>query len=59
MPGFSVLRKVFGWGALLLIAAAIAIAQFLGGLTWVRRILWVLAAIFAIAGAVNEWATRK
>lgn len=53
------LRTVFGWWALLLIAVAIAIAQFLGGLTWVRRILWVLAAIFAAAGAINEWGARK
>ncbi len=53
------LRTVFGWWALILIAVAIAVAQFLGGLTWVRRILWVLAAIFAIAGAINEWASKK
>ena len=53
------LRTVFGWWALILIAVAIAIAQFLGGLTWVRRILWVLAAIFATAGAINEWSSRK
>jgi hypothetical protein len=53
------LRTVFGWWALILIAVAIAVAQFLGGLTWVRRILWVLAAIFAVAGAINEWAARR
>jgi hypothetical protein len=53
MPGF--LKKVFGWWALVLIAGAIALAEFLGGLKWVRRILWVAAAIFAAAGAWNEW----
>lgn len=53
------LRTVFGWWALILIAVAIAVAQFLGGLTWVRRALWVLAAIFALAGAFNEWATKR
>ena len=53
------LRTVFGWWALILIAIAIGVAQFLGGLTWVRRILWVLAAIFAIAGAINEWGSKK
>lgn len=53
------LSTVFGWWALLLIAIAIAIAQFLGGLTWVRRILWVAAAIFALAGAINEWGSKK
>jgi hypothetical protein len=56
---FGFLRKVFGWWALILIAVLIAVAEFLGGLTWVRRILWVLAAIFAAAGAVNEWGSRK
>jgi len=53
------LRTVFGWWALVLIAVAIAIAQFLGGLKWVRRGLWVLAAIFAVAGALNEWGSQK
>jgi len=53
------LRTVFGWWALILIAIAIAIAQFLGGLKWVRRGLWVLAAIFAVAGAINEWGAKK
>jgi len=53
------LRTVFGWWALILIAIAIAIAQFLGGLKWVRRGLWVLAAIFALAGAINEWGSKK
>ncbi len=53
------LRTVFGWWALALIAIAIAIAEFLGGFTWVRRILWVLAAIFAAAGAINEWGSKK
>jgi hypothetical protein len=53
------LRSVFGWFALLLIAAAIAVAQFLGGLTWVRRILWVAAAVFAVAAAINEWGSKK
>jgi hypothetical protein len=59
MFGISFLSKVFGWFALLLIAIAIAIAQFVGGLTWVRRILWILAAIFAVVGAINEWASEK
>ncbi len=49
------LKTVFGWWALILIAVAIAIAQFLGGLKWVRRGLWVAAAVFAAAGAINEW----
>ncbi len=53
------LRTVFGWWALILIAVAIGVAQFLGGLTWVRRILWVLAALFAVAGAINEWGSKK
>jgi len=59
MFGTPFLKKVFGWWALILIALAIAVAQFLGGLTWVRRGLWVLAAIFAAAGAINEWASRR
>lgn len=53
------LKTVFGWWALLLIAIAIAIAQLLGGMKWPRRILWVLAAIFAVAGAINEWGDQK
>lgn len=53
------LRTVFGWWALLLIAGAIALAELLGGMTWVRRILWVAAAVFAVAGAINEWSSRK
>lgn len=59
MLGLGFLKKVFGWWALILIAVMIAVAEFLGGLTWVRRILWVLAAIFAAAGAFNEWGSRK
>ena len=57
MPGF--LKGVFGWWALILIAVAIAIAQFLGGLKWVRRGLWVAAAVFAAAGAFNEWTSGR
>lgn len=53
------LRTVFGWWALILIAIAIAIAQFVGGLTWVRRGLWVAAAVFAAAGALNEWGSKR
>jgi hypothetical protein len=56
MPGF--LKTIFGWWALILLAVLIAIAQFLGGMTWVRRALWVAAAIVAVAGAINEWAKR-
>jgi hypothetical protein len=59
MFGLGFLKTVFGWWALILIAVAIAVAQFIGGLTWVRRILWVLAAIFAAAGAINEWGSQK
>jgi len=57
--GIPFLKSVFGWFALLLIAGAIAIAQLVGGLTWVRRILWVAAAVFAAAGALNEWGSKK
>jgi hypothetical protein len=53
------LRTVFGWWALLLIAIAVAAAQLLGGMKWLRRLLWVAAAIFAAAGAINEWGSRK
>ena len=59
MFGISFLKRVFGWFALLLIAGAIAVAQLLGGMQWVRRVLWVAAAVFAIAGAFNEWASAK
>jgi hypothetical protein len=59
MPGLGFLKKVFGWWALILIAVLIALAEFLGGMTWVRRILWVIAAIFATAGAINEWGSQK
>jgi hypothetical protein len=53
MPGF--LKSVLGWWALILIAVAIALAQFLGGNKWIRRGLWLLVAIFGAAGAINEW----
>jgi hypothetical protein len=53
------LRRVFGWWALILIAGAIALAELLGGMRWVRRILWVAAAVFAVAGAINEWGGAK
>lgn len=56
---FSFLRGIFGWGALILIAVAIAIAQFLGGFKWIRRILWAAAAVLAAAAAVNEWSSKK
>lgn len=57
--GLPFLKTVFGWWALILIAVAIAIAQFLGGLTWVRRGLWLLAVVFAAAGAFNEWSSKR
>lgn len=53
MPGF--LKSVLGWWALILIAAAIGLAQLLGGNRWIRRGLWLGAAVFAAAGAINEW----
>jgi hypothetical protein len=56
---FAFIRNIAGWSALVAIAVAIALGQFLGGLTWVRRILWVLAAIFAAFAALNEWSSRK
>lgn len=58
MPGF--LKTVFGWWALILIAIAIAVAQLLGGVSkWVHRLLWVAAAVFAAAGAFNEWSNGR
>jgi hypothetical protein len=56
---FDFIRNIAGWSALLAIAIAIALGQFLGGLKWVRRILWVLAAVFAAFAALNEWSSRK
>jgi hypothetical protein len=55
MFGLRFLKSVFGWWALVLIAAAIGLAELLGGMKWVRRLLWVAAAVFAAAGAINEW----
>jgi len=53
------IRNIAGWSALVAIAIAIALGQFLGGFKWVRRILWVLAAIFALFAAINEWSSRR
>jgi hypothetical protein len=55
MIGRFSLGAIFGWWALILIGAAIAGAQLLGGNKMVHRALWVIAALVAVAGAVNEW----
>ncbi len=55
----SFLGSVFGWWALVLIAGAVALAQLLGANKWIRRILWIAAVVFAIAGAINEWGSKK
>ena len=44
-----------GWWALVLIAVLIALAEFLGGVAILRRLLWVAAATVAVVAAVNEW----
>ncbi|GEM_PF-6395679 len=44
-----------GWWALVLIAVLIGLAEFLGGIPIVRRLLWVAAAFVAVVAAVNEW----
>jgi hypothetical protein len=49
------LRGWVGWWALILIAIAIGLAQFLGGISLIRRALWIFAAFVAVVAAVNEW----
>lgn len=51
-------RGWMGWWALVLIAGLIALAQFLGGYTMIRRVLWALAAVVAVVAAVNEWRAK-
>lgn len=52
---WGMLKTIFGWHALVVIALLIALAQFLSQHKLVHRILWVLAAIAALAGLFNEW----
>jgi uncharacterized membrane protein len=49
------LTSLMGWPALLVIAIAIAGAQFLAVHRVLHRALWVIAAVVAVVGCVNEW----
>lgn len=44
-----------GWPALIIIAVAIVVAQFMASNRWIHRGLWTVAAIVALIGAFNEW----